>query len=147
MSGEVIINKNIFAKEGAEESLKDVILNTAIEVHKNATSNAPTDTGALRNSLMWRTSWDGDGGHNSQGGEKSDEKLSTRPRGSEGIVGSAQDYATYQEFGTRNMAAQPYLRPAGDAVRGATASEIAKKWGREAMAEEFKQRKTKTRKL
>jgi HK97 gp10 family phage protein len=147
MSSEVIINKNTFALKGGEEGLKESILQTAIRVHAGATSKAPADTGALRNSIMWRTSWDGDGGFNSQGGARADEKLTERPGEDEAIVGSGMSYATYQEFGTRYMKAQPYMRPAGDEVRGSTAAEIGKKYGREAMEEEFKRRKKTTRKL
>ncbi len=147
MSSEVIINENTFALEGGKEGLKKSILETCIKVHANAVSDAPFDLGELRNSLMWRTSWEDDGGFNSQSGEKATGKLTIRPQGLEGIVGSSLNYATYQEFGTRYMKAQPFLRPAGDAVRGATAAEIGKKWGRAAMEEEFKQRKKTTRKV
>jgi HK97 gp10 family phage protein len=149
MSSEVIINENTFALEGGEEGLKKAILETAIKVHANAVPNAPADTGALRNSIMWRTPWDGDGGFNTQPKEKAPNsaKLEIRPQGLEGIVGTNLNYAVYQEFGTRYQRAQPFLRPAGDAVRGATAAEIGKKWGRAAMEEEFKQRKKTTRKI
>lgn len=50
---------------------------------------APVDTGNLRNSITHRQ-LDGD----------------------TEIVGSAVEYAPYQELGTRKMKAQPYLRPA-----------------------------------
>jgi len=49
---------------------------------------APVDTGNLMGSLHWRkTDWGW-------------------------IVGTTVDYASFVEFGTRKMAAQPYLRPA-----------------------------------
>ncbi len=146
MSSEVIITENKFALDGGEEGLEKVVLKTAVQVHANAVPNAPADTGALRNSLMWRTSED-EGGYNEQGGVNAEKKLETRPKDNEAVVGTNLDYGVYQEFGTRYMPAQPYLRPAGDAVRGGTAGEIAKKWGREAMKEEFAKRKIVSRRL
>jgi HK97 gp10 family phage protein len=35
-----------------------------------------------------------------------------------GIVGTDVNYAEYQEYGTRKMDAQPYMRPALDEMRG-----------------------------
>ncbi len=149
MSSEVIINKNTFALEGGEKGLEKTILETCIKVHAETVANTEVDTGMLANSWMWRTPWDGDGGFNSQGKKQapSNVKLSIRPQGLEGIVGSNLDYAVYQEFGTKYMRANPALRKAGDAVRGATAAELGKKWGRAAMEEEFKQRKKTQRKV
>lgn len=146
MSSEVLINENKFALEGGKEGLKKAILEMAVRVHANAVPNAPTDTGALRNSLMWRTPED-EGGYNEQGGANAEKKIDTRPGENEAVVGTNLDYGVYQEFGTRRMAAQPYLRPAGDAVRGSTAAEIGKKWGREAMKEEFAKRRRTSRRV
>lgn len=39
-------------------------------------------------------------------------RMTTRTTGGLGQVGNAVRYAPYQEYGTRVMAAQPYLRPA-----------------------------------
>ena len=149
MSSEVIINKNTFALAGGEEGLKKAILETCRDIHANVVPNTQVDTGQLRNSWMWRTPWDGDEGFNTQPKDKAPNsaKLEIRPQGLEGIVGSNINHAIYQEFGTKFMRANPALRIAGMAVRGATAAEIGKKYGREAMEEEFKQRKKKTRKL
>lgn len=169
MSSEVIINENTFALEGGEEVLKKVILETCINIHKEAVPGAPADTGALRGSIMWRTPWSGDGGYESKEGNK---PLTVHPRGLEGIVGSSMSYATYVEFGTRahkisvnssvkikgrwvylktvnhpGTVAQPFMRKAADAVRGATAAEIGKKWGKEAMEAEFEKRQKKQRKV
>ena len=167
MSSEVIINENTFALEGGEEGLKRAIVQTCARVHSNATANAPVDYGLLANSLMWRTPWDGDEGFNAanptqesgvtDGGNvrkgnastkaPSSVKLTIRPQGLEGIVGTNVGYAVYQEFGTRYQKAQPFMRQAGMAVRGATAAEIGKKYGLEAMKAEFEQRKKTQRKI
>ena len=149
MSSEVIINENTFALAGGEEGLKSSILETAIKVHAEATAKQQPDTGLLRNSIMWRTPWDGDGGFNTQPKDKAPNsaKLEIRPQGLEGIVGTNVNYGVYVEFGTRYQRAQPFLRPAVMAVRGATAAEIGKKYGLEAMKAEFEQRKKTQRKV
>jgi len=145
----VTVTTNDFAEDGAQSALRAVIVQTMVKVRGQAVALAPTDTGQLRNSLMWRKGWGSDvfgfqdeGGFNEAGGEQAQAKLSIVPQGDEGVVGSGLEYSTYQEFGTRYMPAQPYLRPSVDATRGASASEIANKWGRDAMAREFKRRKT-----
>lgn len=57
-------------------------------VNQLAKIKCPVDTGNLMNSIFWRrTDWGW-------------------------IVGTRVDYASFVEFGTRKMAAQPYLRPA-----------------------------------
>lgn len=152
MASEAVITFNEFAPAGAEEALKAVIVATAVEVRANAVFYAPVDEGRLINSLMWRTSWDRDafgfpreGGFNEAGGsERATTPLSAlRSSGApEGVVGTAVEYGLYQEFGTRFMPAQPFLRPAADAVRGASAAAIAQRWGNAAMDREFKARKT-----
>jgi len=149
MAGEVEITYNDFASDGGSEGLRAACVVTAIRLRANAVTLAPVDQGRLRNSIMWRKGWGSDafgfplsGGFNEAGGGLSaSETIKPINRDFEVVVGSALEYAPYQEFGTRYMPAQPYLRPAGDAVRGSTASEIAKRWGGEAMAREFKSRK------
>lgn len=147
------VTKNEFAREGAEQALKAAIVQTMIRVRTEAVQSAPSDLGQLRNSIMWRKGWTTDafgfpqeGGFNEagpgkNGSEQATQKI-TSPSGLEGFVGSAVEYATYQEFGTRRQKAQPYMRPAADAVRGFDASQIANTWGREAMAKEFRKRRT-----
>lgn len=64
----------------------------ALRIQNNARILAPVDTGRLRASIM-------------------------ATKGSDGLgpfveIGTNVEYAAYVEFGTRYMAAQPYLRPA-----------------------------------
>jgi len=153
MANKVTITTNEFAKDGADESLKAAIVVTCNRVHAEAVQNAPVDQGRLRNSIMWAKSWGDDAfnfpdsdGFNSQSGDSAPGSAKIEPgNGLEGYVGSGLEYATYQEFGTRYMPAQPYLRPAGDTVRGKSAGEIAKKWGPEAMRKEYDARKKRTK--
>ncbi len=66
----------------------------AVNISSKAKDLSPVDTGNLRNSISYR-----------QG---------NRPN--EMIVGANAPYAIYQEFGTRNMPPQPFMRPAIDLV-------------------------------
>jgi len=88
-------------------------LETCIRVTSEAKSLAPTDKGLLRNSVMYKTSLE-------TGGITEGENISVTPKKNEGYVGSNTEYATYQEYGTRKMDAQPYLRPAVDIVVNGT---------------------------
>lgn len=147
MANEVRITFNEFAQNGAQEATRAVIVETMVRVRANAVALAPVDLGELRNSIMWRKGWGSDvfgspddGGFNEAGGEKSQRPLPLEVDRDEGIVGTNSDH-WYPEFGTRFQVAQPFMRPAGDAVRGADASEIAKTWGPEAMKREYAKRK------
>ena len=148
------MNKNIFAQKGGEESMKACVVQGMVAVRAAAVRNAPEDFGQLKNSIMWAKGWDSDtfgfpkdGGFNEAGsGKLATEKIEA-PNGLEGYVGSALEYATYQEFGTRYMAANPFMRTAGDEVRGFSAERIGRKWGLAAMEKEFAQRKKEFRNL
>lgn len=77
----------------------------AASVASEASAQAPVankNGGRLRDSIVWKTSKQGSG----------DVQGVPEPKELEGYVGSALDYAVYQEFGTRYMRPQPYLRPA-----------------------------------
>ena len=150
MGTEVQRTRNIFAKAGGLEGLKAAIVQTAIKIERQASANAAVKTGTLRNSIMWSKGWSSDsfgfprdGGFSPAVGGGQSSKIDAPNDDLEALVGSNVEYAIDQEFGTRNKAAQPYLRPAADAVRGSDASEIANKWGREAMEREFKKRQKK----
>jgi HK97 gp10 family phage protein len=143
MANTVSITANDFAKTGAIVASRAVILQSLIRVRAEAVQLAPNDKGALRNSIMWETGWDNRiGGFNQAGGgERADKQLDLHPEKDEGIVGSNQDYAIYQEFGTRHMRARPFLRPGREILRGATLDQISKKYGTAAMEAEYQKRK------
>ena len=102
---------------------------------------APVDYGQLRNSLSAsntsRTEM-----LNNMVGERP-EALDTRVlKDDEVYAGSNSDHAIFQEYGTVKQPAQPYLRPAMEAVvQRKTPAEIFEKYGREAMDRELKGRK------
>jgi HK97 gp10 family phage protein len=92
-------------KQGTEKAM----LKTVIKVATQAKALAPVDKGQLKGSIMWKTSKE-------SGGHTDGPQLNKRPSGLSAVVGSGLLYSIYQEYGTRKMAAKPYLRPAVDIV-------------------------------
>jgi HK97 gp10 family phage protein len=74
-----------------------IITKKAIMVDRQAKILCPVDLGRLKASINWR--------------------LGVDSRGLYATIGTNVEYAPYQEFGTRYMAAQPFLRPALNAAR------------------------------
>ena len=102
---------------------------------------APVDYGQLRNSLSAsntsRTEM-----LNNMAGEKAEALDTQGLKDDEVYAGSNSDHAIFQEYGTVRQPAQPYLRPAMEAVvQRKTPAEIFAKYGREAMDRELKGRK------
>lgn len=99
---------------------------------------APVDYGQLRNSLSAsntsRTEL-----LNNMAGEKADALDTQGLKDDEVYAGSNSDHAIFQEYGTVKQPAQPYLRPAMEAiVQRKEPAEIFAKYGREAMERELK---------
>ena len=102
---------------------------------------APVDYGQLRNSLsasnLKETKL-----LNNMAGEKADALDTQGLKDDEVYAGSNSDHAIFQEYGTVKQPAQPYLRPAMEAiVLRKEPAEIFAKYGREAMDRELKRRK------
>ena len=103
---------------------------------------APVDYGQLRNSLSAsntsRTEL-----LNNMPGEKADALDTQGLKDDEVFAGSNSDHAVAQEYGVgeRKMIAQPFLRPAMEAiVQRKDPAEIFAKYGREAMDRELRSR-------
>lgn len=99
---------------------------------------APVDYGQLRNSLSAsntsRTEL-----LNNMAGEKADALDTQGLKEDEVYTGSNSDHAIFQEYGTVKQPAQPFLRPAMEAiVQRKDPAEIFAKYGREAMDRELK---------
>jgi len=109
-----------------------------MRVTSTAKSLTPVDSGILRNSIMWKTD-------KHTGGHEEGDRVKHEPKKGDGVVGSATEYAAYQEFGTRRMKAQPYLRPAVTLeILGPNGQNTMKKESIDAFAAELtKGRKTK----
>lgn len=141
MDSSVEITKYTFAEKGAREGTLAGILGLAYRVHAAAVALCPVDEGQLKNSLMVKTDKEEEL-FNSAGGESApaDHKLTEKPGPDTVIVGTNSDH-WYPEFGTRYQVAQPFLRPAGEMAKGASAASVMRKYGREAMEAEYKRRR------
>lgn len=128
----------IYKKQGLDGALENAtmkgILTTCINVMTNAKTITPVDEGRLRNSIMYKI-LKKKGGFNNSGGEKANKEITPEPKKLEGYVGSNTEYSIYQEFGTRKMRAQPFLRPAIEFVRTGNRDEILKRMREEAEKE------------
>lgn len=154
----VEIVKNIFAKKGAKETAKGSILKTCEKVVAYAKALCPIDFGQLANSISYTTVNKNGGfndgtvsGTNNKGAGTGDlqapdnHKLTLIPNNETGYAGTNSDH-WYTEFGTRYMAAQPFLRPSKEIAQGAALKRIVKLFGQAAMQKEFRKRKVKTEK-
>ena len=118
---------------GGSEGIADGNLEIAIAVTAQAKMLAPVDMGQLRNSIMYKTPVTS-GGFNDGSGDPAPKQITVIPREDEAYVGTNLDYAPYQEFGTRAMAPQPYLRPAIDVVvKGTSVARVLAKINQETM--------------
>lgn len=99
---------------------------------------APVDYGQLRNSLSASNTSKTEL-LNNMAGEKAEALDTQGLKDDEVYAGSNSDHATFQEYGTVRQPAQPYLRPAMEAiVQRKEPAEIFAKYGREAMERELK---------
>lgn len=87
----------------SDNNSQETINAIAFSVEAKAKVKAPVDTGALKNSIQTVTP-----SRQSQGGDE----IIPNPERLHAHVGSSMEYAIYQELGTRNMQAQPFLIPA-----------------------------------
>lgn len=85
---------------------------------------APVDTGQLRNSIQYKTQKQG-----SRSGFPGLKEVVKKP--ADVIIGASVEHAVYQEFGTKRMKAQPYLRPAIELVVKKMASLLGIEFHRE----------------
>ena len=99
---------------------------------------APVDYGQLRNSLSASNTSKTEM-LNNMAGEKAEALDTQGLKDDEVYAGSNSDHAIFQEYGTVKQPAQPYLRPAMEAiVQRKEPAEIFAKYGREAMERELK---------
>jgi len=95
--------------DGVSDAIeKEVVTKQCAKIAAQAIDLVKVDTGRLKGSIGYKTDTE----------ETADPSLSGRTKRNIGFVGSAVDYAVYEEFGTRNRKKplNPYLRPAVEAV-------------------------------
>jgi HK97 gp10 family phage protein len=110
-----------------DKSIDVGILETCIKITAEAKSLAPLDKGRLRNAIMYKTTSKDGGFNNDSSREKADRQLEIQPKQLEGYVGANLEYAIYQEYGTRKMAPQPFLRPAGLLVKSGNLNDVIRR--------------------
>lgn len=91
----VVVARNLIpaVAQSARQPAEAAVLAAALAIEAHAKTIVPVRTGNLKNSIQtWR---EGPGMY---------------------AVGTHVEYAPYVEFGTRRMAARPYLRPAAEIV-------------------------------
>jgi len=120
--------KNTGIEKYIDSGNKNAVLELAINITGMAKeyANASTDTGRMKNSIMWKVK-EKSGGHNDSGGTSNDKEIEVSPGEFDAFVGCNLDYAIYQEFGTRKMPPQPFLRPAIANVVNKDARDIIEK--------------------
>jgi HK97 gp10 family phage protein len=95
-----------------KQKIKEEVLRIGLYALRRAKQRAPVDTGRLRASI---TLADIDGLVQPLGGDAEEGDSVDSPRGEFVVrIGTNVEYARFQEFGTENQAAQPFLRPAVD---------------------------------
>lgn len=95
----VVIRNLLSLNEDIESAARKASVRAALEIEREAVLRVPVDTSRLKGSI----------GTN-QAGNIIEVGAGVRE-------GSEIEYAHFVEFGTRNMAAQPYLQPAVETVR------------------------------
>lgn len=119
MSVEVIEFGNV--PDAVRDGNENAILELVTRVTSTAKNLAPVDTGQLKGSIMGKVK-------GAEYGHTGGPMISERPKEGEGYVGTAVLHGIYNEFGTRNLAAQPFLRPAvATEANGLKSSYIVKK--------------------
>lgn len=105
-----------------QTAVKRAVRKAAFDIQADAMRGAAVDTGFLKNSIYVVT----EGSSNYEraairAGKKSDAEMLPEvdppPDKMTAYVAVGADYGVYVEFGTINMAAQPYLTPAAEWVR------------------------------
>lgn len=98
----LVYNRTKVLQGEIRDTAERVVRKTALDILNDAMHLAPVDTGALKNSLA-------------PGGPGNIFDMAVGSRGGRNIVatiGTSVPYAPHQEYGTRFMAAHPFLIPA-----------------------------------
>lgn len=112
------LNGNPF--KGVDLGNQAALENIVVEVVNQAKILVPVNFGQLRNTIMGEV-------ENLEYGHDGGDKIKESPKKGEAYVGSAASYAAYQEFGTKYMAPQPYLRPAISLASGQSSQSVMNK--------------------
>jgi HK97 gp10 family phage protein len=130
---------------GASKGNFKSVLSVASRVVAQAKALAPVqkkDGGRLRNSIMYELNNGDTGGRDDSQGEKSIAPINAKPPKNSAFVGFNLLYGIYQEYGTRKMKAQPFIRPAvAIEAMNADTKQILKEIAREEMEKALKEKR------
>lgn len=115
--------------EALQKAVSQVVRKAAFDIQAAAAANAPVDTGFLRSSIYVVThseSTYGQGSDNPPSGATLLDPVDAPPDDRTAYVAVGANYGIYVEMGTANMAAQPYLLPAAEAVKPAYLAAMAR---------------------
>jgi len=152
MGASVKITKNVFAELGAKAGNKAGVTANCAALNSQAKALCPIKYGQLRNSLMYQV-FTSSGKGEEEGFNDSSKKpapsehklnvpVSVRPGKVTGIQGTNSDH-WYIEFGTRNMSAKPFERPAKEiTLDGGKALAVAAKYQKDEMINAYRKKKT-----
>jgi hypothetical protein len=112
----------ITRKADPSQTSGDAIYKGNLELAINATRQAkdlsPWREGRLRNSIMYNVANKEEGGFNDRDGADGEKKIKSRPKRNQAYVGTATEYAIYQEL------LNPYLRPAIAIIAGEDSMQV-----------------------
>lgn len=107
------------AQEAIKKAMAQTVKKAAFDTEARAKANAPVQTGFLKSSIYveLHDSSDYDGGAEPPGDAEMLPEIERAADDHTAYVAVGASYGVYVEMGTVNMAAQPYLVPALEAVR------------------------------
>jgi len=127
--------------KAVERAVSKSALELGIQMASQAKALAPVDHGQLRNSISV-ASTSKDYLLNNRKGDTAEAMDRAGLKEGGYYVGSNSDHTIYQEYGTINQPAQPFLRPSAELVMsGGNPAEIMQKFSREEMEKELAKRK------
>ncbi len=139
-----LIIKETNILDALDQATIESTLEVAIQGAANAKSFAPVaqkDGGRLRNSIMWKTKTKNGGIDDSPGVDAPFRVEGVSIKSKEAVVGFNLNYGVYQEFGTRYMKPQPFLRPSMAIAKGSSTTDIIKRTQEETLRGTLKQTK------
>lgn len=125
---QTIKNVSKLVNTGNENSLLTLSVLGASQAKTLAPVNKKVGVGGqLRNSIQYVTGTGKSGGLNDNPGDSASGSLSVSLRRYEAAIGATALYAPYQEFGTRYIPPQPFLRPSMALIAGESAKVVKAK--------------------
>ena len=110
------------SSEALHKAVSKIVRKAAFDIQREAMRNAPVDTGFLKGSIYVVTKGGSTYDQAAQAQEDNPKaellpEIAQPPDDQTAFVGVGASYGLFQEFGTVNMPAQPYLTPAAELIK------------------------------